>query len=203
MEQRATHWNEIYETKEARQLSWTEPDPSVSLELIAQVCRRPGARVIDVGGGTSLLADRLLAAGYAVAVLDISREALERSRQRLGGRAREVQWILADVAAVEDVGRHDVWHDRAVFHFLTDASDRRRYADLMARSVVPGGHAVIATFALDGPEKCSGLDVCRYDGDALAREIGPRFERLRTLGVNHVTPWGKPQSFQYSVFKRV
>ena len=201
MEAREAHWDTIYQTKESGQLSWTEADPAMSLELIAQVCPS-GGRVLDVGGGTSLLADRLLERGYTVAVLDVSAEALNRSRQRLGAQADEVQWLVADVTAVADVGRHDVWHDRAVFHFLTAAADRNRYADLMARSVVPGGHAIVATFALDGPEKCSGLEVCRYDGHGLAAEIGSDFERLQTIGVNHVTPWGKAQSFQYSLFRR-
>jgi SAM-dependent methyltransferase len=197
----ADHWDSIYRTKEPAQLSWTENDPTVSLEMIAQSC--PRGRILEIGGGTSLLVDRLLDAGHRVTVLDISTEALEHARKRLGGRAADVTWIVADVTTVGDVGRHDVWHDRAVFHFLTEAADRRRYADLLARSVVPGGHAVIATFAPDGPPKCSGLDVCRYDGDALAREIGPGFERLRTDVVTHLTPWGKPQSFQYSLFRRV
>lgn len=201
MNAREAHWDAIYRTKEVAQLSWTEANPATSLELIAQAC--PRGRVLDVGGGTSLLTDRLLDSGYSLAVLDISGEAIDRARRRLAGRAQDVRWIVADITAAEDVGQYDVWHDRAVFHFLTAASDRRRYAELMARSVVRSGHAIVATFALDGPEQCSGLDVRRYDGAGLAREIGTPFERVRTIAVSHVTPWGKPQSFQYSVFRRV
>ena len=113
-----------------------------------------------------------------------------------------MDWIVADVTAIESVGQCDVWHDRAVFHFLTSAADRRRYVALLERAIPIGGHAIIATFALDGPERCSGLEVCRYDGKTLARQI-IGFELLRTLAETHVTPWGKPQSFQYSIFRRI
>ena len=125
-----------------------------------------------MGGGTSLLAERLLVRGYAVTVLDISQAAIDRARQRLGTRAGEVGWIVADVTAGPDLGTFDVWHDRAVFHFLTAAEDRAAYAALLARTVPVGGHAVIATFAPDGPEKCSGLEVRRYDGVHFGRGIG-------------------------------
>ena len=159
--------------------------------------------MIDVGGGTSALGERLLDAGYAVAVLDVSAAALARARSRLGARADAVRWIVADVTADPDLGAHDCWHDRAVFHFLTERADRRRYAALLARSVPSGGHAIIATFAPDGPDKCSGLPVCRYDGPALAAELGHALTLVRETRETHVTPWGKPQSFQYSVFRRM
>jgi SAM-dependent methyltransferase len=196
------HWDNVYATKGDAEVSWTEADPRRSLSLIREVCAPP-ARVIDVGGGTSTLCDRLLDAGYAVSVLDISATALDRARARLGPRAADVRWIVADVADDStDVGTHDCWHDRAVFHFLTDHADRQRYAALLARSVRPGGHAVIATFAPDGPEKCSGLPVCRYDGPALAAALGPALKLVRETRETHLTPWGKPQSFQYSLLQR-
>ena len=128
-------------------------------------------------------------------------EGSDRAKARLGARADQVGWIVADVTEVADVGRFDVWHDRAAFHFLTRRYDRQRYAGLLKRTVPPGGHAVIATFALDGPAQCSGLDVVRYDGKSLARELADDFELLRGVPEAHVTPWGKPQSFQYSVFR--
>jgi SAM-dependent methyltransferase len=143
----------------------------------------------------------LLDMGYTVAVLDVSDEALGRARERLGARAGQVRWIVADVTEVADVGRFDVWHDRAAFHFLTSRYDRRRYVGLLKRTVPPGGHAVIATFAPDGPARCSGLEVVRYDGESLARELGDDFELLRSVPETHVTPWGQPQSFQYSAFR--
>ena len=173
----------------------------MSLALIAEACSADS--VIDVGGGTSLLAERLLDGGYAVTVLDISEAAMDRARQRLGARAGEVDWMVADVTASPDLGTFDVWHDRAVFHFLITPADRAAYVALLARTVSVGGHAVIATFALDGPEKCSGLEVRRYDGSALAAELGPRFRLVKSVPERHQTPWNATQSFQYSLFKRV
>jgi SAM-dependent methyltransferase len=195
------HWESVYGSKGDAEMSWTQAEPATSLALIAGACS--SGRVIDVGGGTSLLAARLLDRGYAVTVLDISPAAIDRARQRLGGRVNEVGWTVADVTANPDLGTFDVWHDRAVFHFLTAAQDRAAYAALLARTVPLGGHAVIATFALDGPEKCSGLDVRRYDSGTLAAELGPRFRLLKSVPELHRTPWDAPQSFQYSLFERV
>ena len=173
----------------------------MSVALIEEVA--PLGSVIDAGGGSSRLAERLLDRGHeGLAVLDVSAAALERAKARLGERAGRVRWIVGDVTRVEDVGTYDVWHDRAVFHFLTEASDRARYVALLRRALAPGGHAVIATFAPDGPEQCSGLAVVRYDGPGLARELGDGFTLLRTVEETHRTPWGKPQAFQYSVFRR-
>jgi 2-polyprenyl-3-methyl-5-hydroxy-6-metoxy-1,4-benzoquinol methylase len=195
------HWENVYTSKSDEELSWTQAEPATSLALIAEACSADS--VIDVGGGTSLLAERLLDQGYAVTVLDISQAAIDRARKRLGDRATQVDWIVADVTAGPDLGTFDVWHDRAVFHFLTAPADRAAYAALLARTVPVGGHAVIATFALDGPEKCSGLEVRRYDGNSLAAELGPRFRLMKSVPEMHRTPWNAPQSFQYSLFKRV
>ena len=159
--------------------------------------------MIDVGGGASVLSARLLDRGYTVAVLDISQTAIDRARSRQGARATQIHWIVADVTANPDLGTFDVWHDRAVFHFLTTAPQRAAYTDLLARTVPIDGHAVIATFALDGPEHCSGLAVRRYDGQTLAAELGPRFALLKSVPEMHITPLGGRQSFQYSVFRRV
>jgi len=195
------HWEKVYSSKSDTELSWMQADPATSLALVDEAC--PTGKVIDVGAGTSLLADRLLDQGYAITVLDISKAAIDRARQRLGDRAIEIGWIVADVTASPDLGTFDVWHDRAVFHFLTASADRAAYAELLMRTVPIGGHAVIATFALDGPEKCSGLEVRRYDGGTLAAELGPRFHLLKSVPELHRTPWGAPQSFQYSLFRRV
>jgi SAM-dependent methyltransferase len=154
------HWENVYVAKSDSDVSWTQPDPQMSLALIVEVCSPPG-RVIDVGGGTSPLVERLLDAGYAVTVLDISDAALARSRERLAERASSVRWLAADITAAPEVGQYDVWHDRAVFHFLTRPEDRQRYVELVTRELPPEGHAVIATFSLDGPEMCSGLPVQR------------------------------------------
>jgi 2-polyprenyl-3-methyl-5-hydroxy-6-metoxy-1,4-benzoquinol methylase len=195
------HWNSVYQSRTDAELSWTQADPALSLALIREVC--PSGRVIDVGGGTSPLAGRLLELGYSVAVLDISEAAIDSARKRLGDRAAQVAWVVADVTAMPALGEYDVWHDRAVFHFLIDPADRAAYAALLKRTIPAGGHAVIATFALDGPEKCSGLPVRRYDGPSLQAELGPDFRLMKSVPGMHVTPWGKPQSFQYSVFERI
>jgi len=195
------HWESVYISRTDTELSWTQPDPHLSLSLIAEVC--PVGSVIDVGGGTSLLAGKLLDYGYSVTVLEISETAVTRGRERLGLRAATIRWIVADVTARPDLGGFDVWHDRAVFHFLTSPADRAAYVALLNRTVSAGRHVVIATFAPDGPEKCSGLDVQRYSGLTLSAELGPTFKLLKSVPETHWTPGGKPQPFQYSVFRRV
>jgi len=195
------YWESVYASKGDRDLSWTQPEPLMSLSLIGEVCLT--GHVIDVGGGASLLAERLFERGYLVKVLDISKTAIDRARNRLGNRASQIQWIVADVAENPRLGSFDVWHDRAVFHFLTASADRAAYTALLALTVPVGGHVVIATFALDGPAKCSGLAVRRYDGQTLAAELGPQFNLLKSVPEIHVTPWGGEQSFQYSLFRRV
>jgi SAM-dependent methyltransferase len=167
---RRDHWESVYASKGDAEVSWTQSDPAVSLALIEEIC--PSGRVIDIGGGTSALAGRLLGSGYAVAVVDISETAIRRARKQLGDMAEQVRWIAADAAAVRNLGTFDVWHDRAVFHFLTDPEDRAAYVELLSRTVPAGGHAVIATFSPEGPAKCSGLEVRRYSGEMLAKELG-------------------------------
>ena len=198
---RQHHWESVYQTKGDNEVSWTQSEPRLSLSLIHELAPRGGS-VIDIGGGSSLLAQRLLDDGYQVAVLDISPAALDRARERLGDRAAQIRWIEADITRTDDVGRFDIWHDRAAFHFLTEPGQRVRYIELLKKTVPIGGHAIIATFALDGPEKCSGLPVRRYDGPALAREVGGAFELIKTVPEIHHTPWGAAQSFQYSVLRR-
>lgn len=194
------HWESVYASKGDAELSWTQTEPATSLELIREIC--PAGRVIDIGGGTSPLAGQLLQRGYAVAVLDISEAAIGRAKKRLGEMAERVQWIIADVTEGPDLGTFDLWHDRAVLHFLTDPVDRTAYVKLMTRTIPAGGHAVIATFAPEGPEKCSGLEVRRYSGETLAAELGNPWRFLKSVAETHVTPQGKPQAFQYSVFER-
>ena len=206
----AGHWDSVYGLKGDAEVSWTEAEPTTSLALISEVSSprsampAKGTRVIDVGGGTSRLAGRLVDAGYTVTVLDVSAAAIARAREQLGNRAGEVRWIITDVTGNPDLGgAFDVWHDRAVFHFLTEPHARAAYAALAAKSLARGGHAIIATFAPDGPERCSGLPVCRYDGPALAAQFADAgFTLVKSIPQMHVTPWGTPQSFQYSVLRR-
>ena len=200
---RKDHWDAVYTTKSSDEVSWYEVDPSLSLNLIQQVSPTPNS-VIDVGGGQSLLVDRLLDIGIGkVAVLDISNVALDRTKERLGGRAANVEWIEADVTTISDVGTFDLWHDRAVFHFLTEPKDREAYVELAVKSIPAGGHLIIGTFATDGPEKCSGLPVCRYDADSMASTLGNRFMLVSSQNHVHATPWGKEQHFFFGVFQRV
>jgi SAM-dependent methyltransferase len=201
---RREHWETVYRTKADAELSWFQARPGLSLEIVAGLSARPGS-VADIGGGQSSLAGELLAMGVPrVAVLDISEAALERGRARLGTAASQVEWIVGDVVAepAPELGRFDLWHDRAVFHFLTEEADRRRYAALAARTVAPGGHLLVAAFGPTGPEKCSGLPVRRWDAAGLAAELGDGFELLSGREEAHLTPWGKPQAFAYALLRR-
>lgn len=198
---RHEHWNSIYQTKAVTDVSWFESEPQISLELINTASSSHG-RVIDVGGGASRLVDRLVATGFeSVTVLDISEIALEHAKTRLGAQAAQVHWIVGDICQIAELPPCDVWHDRAVFHFLIEPHDRRKYVDLVTRTVRIGGHVIIGTFAVDGPLKCSGLDVCRYDAGTLSRELGPRFKLVRELSSTHLTPTSKPQQFFFGLFE--
>lgn len=197
------HWEAVYEGQDPTEVSWFQPRPETSLELIDQLELQPSARIVDVGGGTSTLVDHLLARGSPdITVLDISDRALEQARRRLGPRAERVRWIVCDVTDARFDRPFDLWHDRAVFHFLVDSIDRERYRQRMAAAVVPGGHAIVATFGEDGPERCSGLPVVRYSRDALEREVGEAFVLVDSRRELHRTPSGKDQSFVYCLFRR-
>jgi len=197
-----SHWESVYTAKEASDVSWFQEHPTRSLELIRAVAPE-NCRFIDIGGGASVLVDHLLELGFiAPTVLDLSGEALARARARLGDRAGRVHWIEADVTTATELGEFEVWHDRAVFHFLTESGDRQKYVELAKRTVPLGGHVVIATFGLEGPPRCSGLDVCRYDAFSLAREFGAGFSLVRSADEMHRTPWGSTQVFTYAVFRR-
>jgi SAM-dependent methyltransferase len=201
---RKTHWEQVYSTKPEAGVSWYQDDPRLSLELIGAVASAGGGRIIDVGAGASVLVDRLLDLPFGeIAALDISETALGKARARLGERAEQVRWVVADVTEAPALGTFDVWHDRAVFHFLTDPDDRRSYAELARVTVPGGGHLIIATFADDGPRRCSDLDVCRYNARSLASELAAGFSLVREARETHTTPWGSSQAFFYGIFKRL
>lgn len=203
-ENRQRHWNAIYKSRGERDVSWFEALPAVSLEMIAAIGLKPDTCIVDVGGGESRLIDALLARGLqCLAVLDVSHEALDHARARIGAAAHSVMWIEADVTAEWSLEPMDIWHDRAVFHFLVEAEDRRRYLAHLRQTLKVNGGAVIATFAPDGPEKCSGLPVVRYSPDTLAAELGDGFALIESRPHPHVTPSGIVQSFQYSRFRRI
>jgi SAM-dependent methyltransferase len=197
------HWDAVYTARAPEEVSWYQARPDTSLALIARAGKGPGASLVDVGGGASRLVDLLLDAGYRqITVLDLSPVALERARNRLGDRASLVTWLAADVTAWTPSRTFDVWHDRAVFHFLVDAEDRRRYLAVLAAALPPGGQAILGTFASDGPERCSGLPVRRYEPDTLTAEVGSAFRLLEGLHEEHLTPSGTVQRFQFSRFLR-
>lgn len=193
------HWETIYKTKSAKDVSWFQPEARLSLELIRRVVPNRKAVMLDVGGGASTLVDGLLQSGYgAITVLDLSSAALAQARERLGPLAAQVAWHEADVLEARlPRASIDVWHDRAVFHFLTDAASRRRYVEQVRHAVRPGGHVLVATFAHDGPTQCSGLEVARYTPDALHDEFGDAFCLLNSTREEHTTPWGAKQAFVY------
>jgi 2-polyprenyl-3-methyl-5-hydroxy-6-metoxy-1,4-benzoquinol methylase len=194
-----THWEKIYTTKASDQVSWYRQHLETSLALIERAASNLSASIIDVGGGESTLVDDLIARGFQdVTVLDVSQVAIEACRKRLGESAERVHWLVADITQVElGPGAYDVWHDRAVFHFLTDPQQRVAYVRQVARSVRPGGHVIVSTFGPEGPTKCSGLDVVRYDSDSLHREFGARFRLVDSSKELHETPFGTTQQFLY------
>lgn len=201
---RQDHWNGVYTVRAENEMSWFQPSPDASLDLIGRFGGVAQPSLIDIGGGMSRLVDALVAAGCRdLAVLDLSSVALEAARRRLGEAASHVEWIVADVTRWQPRRTYDVWHDRAAFHFLTQAADRAAYVAALHAAVPPGGHAIIATFAPDGPERCSGLPVVRYDPRELAKVIGPSFELVGERRQMHATPSGGSQSFQFSVLRRV
>lgn len=199
---RQAHWEGVYTTKGENEVSWFQDNPAPSLELIAAVGATPGTAIIDIGGGASRLVDSLFAKGFrALSVLDLSAAALEAAKSRLGAQAEKINWIVADATLWQPTEAYDIWHDRAAFHFLTEEHDRAAYVVRMKKALRAGGHAIVATFAPDGPERCSGLPIMRYDAETLGQALGQGFELVETRRHAHATPWGSTQSFQFSVFR--
>lgn len=201
---RESHWDAIYRAKEERDLSWFEGLPAISLAMVEAAGLTADTCVIDVGGGESRLVDALLAKGlHCLAVLDVSAEALRCTQTRVGAPSDLVTWIEADVTGNWQLKPMDIWHDRAVFHFLTDSEDRNRYLARLRGTLKLHGHAIIATFAPDGPATCSGLPVVRYSPETLVAEFGADFSVVEARSYRHVTPAGAEQSFQYSRLLRL
>ena len=201
--ERQSHWQNVYQTKGERDVSWFQEVPTISLDLIRATGVGPDAPIIDIGGGASRLVDALVSEGFrSISVLDVSDKALATSRERLGPRAKNVTWIVADVTAWHPDKTYDVWHDRAAFHFLTEPADRAAYAECARKAVRPGGHIIIGTFAPDGPERCSGLPVLRHDATSIGEVLGPSFKLIESRRHDHQTPGGSMQRFQFSRFQR-
>lgn len=200
---RKQHWENVYRTRAPRETSWHQDVPAPSLDMIARAGIGRASAIIDIGGGASLLVDHLLETGYRdISVLDISAEALRRAQKRLGDRAGTIKWIEADVTRFTPERQYALWHDRAAFHFLTDPADRERYVDVLLRALEPGGQAIIATFAENGPLKCSGLDVQRYGRTAVQHALGDGMRLVQELYDRHITPTGGEQEFAFYRFER-
>lgn len=201
---RQAHWNEAYRTKGAEGVSWFEERPALSLELVRATGIDAGTSLIDIGGGASRLVDALLEEGLRdLSVLDLSEAAVESARARLGDRARSVEWIVADVTGWRPERVYDIWHDRAALHFLTAPEDQALYARCLEAALAPDGHAIVASFAPDGPKRCSDLPVVGHDGESLSRLFGPSLRLVDQRRHLHRTPFGTTQQFQFSVFRRV
>ncbi len=197
------HWEQVYQTKKSDAVSWYRPHLDNSLALIQKAVANQYSAIIDVGGGESTLVDDLLNSRFSdISIFDISATALQVTQQRLGSLASTVNWLVGDITQADlPAHRYDVWHDRAVFHFLTQPGQRAAYVHQVRKAVKPGGHVIVATFAPDGPEKCSGLDVVRYDAVALHRQFGESFRLIKSQKEAHQTPFGTTQQFVYCHFQ--
>lgn len=200
--ERKKHWEAVYGSRAAEETSWYQRRPDISLDMIRDACPDRDAGLIDVGGGASTLVDHLLSDGYSdLTVLDLSAAALAQAQTRLGEAARRVAWLEADVTRFEPPRRWALWHDRAAFHFLVDRADRQAYLQRLGAALTPGGQVIIATFAPDGPPRCSGLEVVRYDAETLAAELGPPYSLLESRWETHRTPQGREQRFGFHRFR--
>ncbi len=203
MNKRKDHWEAVYQNRDPLEVSWYQKAPTLSMQLIEESGVGKEAAIIDVGGGASLLVDHLLEAGYQhLSVLDISANALQHSQQRLGETAQRVEWLDTDITHFHPPHPYRLWHDRAVFHFLTNPEDRQRYVEIMKQALQPGAHLVIAAFAIDGPKQCSGLDIVQYDAEKLMDALNGGFILIETLSEAHTTPAQKVQQFNYFHLQR-
>lgn len=199
---RQTHWETVYETKEPNQVSWTQEIPKTSLDFINDFNLPKNARIIDVGGGDSKLVDFLIEEGFTdITVLDISAKALEKAKMRLGKKAESVTWIVSDITEFEPTTKFDLWHDRAAFHFLTSEAEKKKYFELVEKSVE--GYLIIGTFSENGPKKCSGLDIQQYSEKSLGSMFENGFQKLRCVTQDHQTPFETVQNFLFCSFKKL
>ena len=198
MHNRKEHWDKVYTEKNPDEVSWYQKRPLLSLELIHRCHPQKSSAIIDVGGGASSLVDELLLEGYQdLTVLDISAQSLQIARQRLGNISEQVVWLESDVTTFSPAADYFLWHDRAVFHFLTDEQDQQQYVEVLSKSVKAGGFVIIAAFAPGGPTQCSGLDIVQYDSEKLIKVLGAGFQLLEVESELHMTPANKQQRFNY------
>ena len=197
------HWENIYSNKQMNEVSWFQQEPTTSLELIQKNTQSKDDAIIDIGGGDGFLVDNLLEMGYTnITVLDISANAINKAKERLGINADKVKWIVSDITEFIPAEQYDIWHDRAVFHFLTQQKDIEYYKLLANKNISDNGHLILATFADDGPEKCSGLEVCKYSEKDMENSFSIVFKVKESFKYKHLTPFGTIQSFTFSVFRK-
>jgi trans-aconitate methyltransferase len=201
---RKKHWENIYQTKELKDVSWFQPTPETSLDFFKQFNVPTTAKVIDIGGGDSFLVDHLLDLGYQdISVLDISAAAIDRAKQRLGDKAKNVKWIVADAATFKPTEKYDFWHDRAAFHFLTDEQEISNYLEIARQNINPTGVLVIGTFSEQGPKKCSGIEIKQYSEITMTDRLKNFFEKIKCITVDHKTPFDTIQNFVFCSFRKL
>lgn len=201
---RKKHWENIYQTKELKDVSWFQPTPETSLDFFKQFKVPTTAKIIDIGGGDSFLVDHLLDLGYQdISVLDISAAAIDRAKQRLGDKANNVKWIVADAATFKPTEKYDFWHDRAAFHFLTDEHEISNYLETAQQSINPTGVMVIGTFSEQGPKKCSGIEIKQYSETTMTDRLKTFFEKIKCITVDHKTPFDTIQNFVFCSFRKL
>lgn len=201
---RKKHWENIYQTKELKEVSWFQPTPETSLDFFKQLNVPATAKIIDIGGGDSLLVDHLLDRGYQnISVLDISTAAINRAKQRLGERANKVKWIIADAANFKPLEKYDVWHDRAAFHFLTNEQEISNYLETAQLNINPTGILIMGTFSEQGPKKCSGIEIKQYSETTMTNQLKKFFEKIKCITVDHKTPSGTIQNFVFCSFRKL
>jgi 2-polyprenyl-3-methyl-5-hydroxy-6-metoxy-1,4-benzoquinol methylase len=199
-----SHWDKVYSTRQQNEVSWYQPTPKVSLDFIHELNIPTTASVIDVGGGDSLLADHLLAAGFTdITVLDISEAAISRAKQRLGKNAEKINWIVSDITELHTEKKFDCWHDRAAFHFLTTTEQVEKYLSVAQKHITGNGRMIIGTFSTNGPEKCSGLPVRQYSEQSLSSVLRKWFDRIKCITIDHITPSKTVQNFLFCSFKKI
>lgn len=198
---RKAHWQDIYKNKSCEDVSWYQQEPLLSLDLIHSTQITHNDAIIDVGGGASVLVDHLYDEGFSnLSVLDISANALSCAKERLGDAAKDIAWLESDVTQFKAPQSYSLWHDRAVFHFLTEAADRKSYVNVLKQALTPKGHLIIAAFSIGGPDKCSGLDIVQYDAEKIMTELGEDFKLINERNETHITPGDKEQTFMYFHF---
>jgi 2-polyprenyl-3-methyl-5-hydroxy-6-metoxy-1,4-benzoquinol methylase len=196
------HWESIYQTKNSNEVSWYQEKPETSLNLISETGIEKNAKIIDVGAGASKLVDNLLALGFrSITVLDVSSNALNTAKKRLGDRANNVKWVVSDLREFETNDKYDIWHDRAVLHFLTEEDDISKYVEKVRQLLKQSGYLIVSTFSVNGPKKCSGLDIKQYSEDSM-KKLFSDFEHIKSFEEEHKTPWGASQVFIYSIFRK-